>query len=1140
MSIKIPTVDNNIYYDNDIEDDGDDGDDGDDLEEGFKAYSTMTTDDYNISQYTDEQLYDVLGFSSSPTDRELEIKILSLINQYDSDDKLSKFFNDIYDHFFEEAKTNDNPIYSTTYQTLANNPNISTDKRIGLSGEIIQGLSGEAITSYTYGDTSVLTTNNEEYVKGKLNPVKRETYFKTVLIDSRFRENKSNTQSTSYTLNLSEPISNMVSMRLYSINIPLTWHTVRSSFGSNFFYIKGNSPGINNGNHDIRIEIPSGNYDTTSLPTRINKQIQDISSQYPDTLFNNTAISYDLNSTYMTLNTNILKHYDETSYDLEVQPSSLRDFLGITNTQLSSYVIKSNPKANLIPSSIDSTATNYTLDNSNNYFNIVQTVNNNTINTYKISLTLPIGISYTRNQIYNNLVSVLATNQYLNNTKSTITRDDISGNYTLTLALSRQTTQTFINNSKYRIDFNENQAYTSFSIWTGANSVFAFYDIQGVFYLNNIYGDIPLTSQRIQVNAGTYFTLSCITSPYDVSQNSFTIQVPPNTIGYTINEFIDIVNQTSIASGIQNPESFDGINDATRTIGNPTGVFNISVDKTIRNTKISYENSKVNLTLDINKPFTQNQYTIDFSGSDLFTNYFGFSSEPYNIPTNGIINQTNPIDYASGLSYIPGIIVIRPNTNTILYGNQLQDPIVLNLGGYLSGVYTPRAVENAIQSIANQSFPQGVSLSGTNFQTNYNPTTGKFYPTFTVILNVSLIETDYRIDFSNNPLNNNTISDNGFFSWTKTFAFDQSYIIQNITTGGSSTTISSNNNLNLVADIVLNNATIKLIPWQDGVSDTTGTNDITFTLDGTYAFNELTDEINSQFMNNPITNGSIISTATDGTDFFTLFNLNINKNYTAKDYKVVWFDLTSYTSCRTKTGIGLTTSRYDTTLGWLLGFHGYTYYDLGYINSAGDTSYPNNAPIVDSTTGSISIRSDTAVNLNIYNNFLIIVDDFIQNHVNDGLITLSSVEKDIEQSNNISRMLRGCDPVTGLPILLNYTNPKAYNSMSNKSAYATNIIDYERTVRAKSMVSNERQGPNVKDVFAMVPLKPGAPGSLFVEYGGTLQNQDRKYFGPVRVQKLSIKLMNDNGETVDLNNNDWSFGVICEIIADPTKTNNVK
>jgi hypothetical protein len=73
-------------------------------------------------------------------------------------------------------------------------------------------------------------------------------------------------------------------------------------------------------------------------------------------------------------------------------------------------------------------------------------------------------------------------------------------------------------------------------------------------------------------------------------------------------------------------------------------------------------------------------------------------------------------------------------------------------------------------------------------------------------------------------------------------------------------------------------------------------------------------------------------------------------------------------------------------------------------------------------------------------------------------------------------------------------------------------------------------GPFVKDVFGIIPLKVSglSLGSVYVEFGGTLQNQERVYFGPVNISRMSIKLLTDRGDVVDLNNSNWSFSLVCE------------
>ena len=60
---------------------------------------------YDVSTYSDAELYELLDLSS-PTDRELEAKIIFLYRKYknmqnSSGEQLAKFFYDIHMHFFE-------------------------------------------------------------------------------------------------------------------------------------------------------------------------------------------------------------------------------------------------------------------------------------------------------------------------------------------------------------------------------------------------------------------------------------------------------------------------------------------------------------------------------------------------------------------------------------------------------------------------------------------------------------------------------------------------------------------------------------------------------------------------------------------------------------------------------------------------------------------------------------------------------------------------------------------------------------------------------------------------------------------------------------------------------------------------------
>jgi hypothetical protein len=269
----------------------------------------------------------------------------------------------------------------------------------------------------------------------------------------------------------------------------------------------------------------------------------------------------------------------------------------------------------------------------------------------------------------------------------------------------------------------------------------------------------------------------------------------------------------------------------------------------------------------------------------------------------------------------------------------------------------------------------------------------------------------------------------------------------------------------------------------------------------------------------------------------------VNKTYYASDFKLVFYDAISFVYCN----IGVTqNATWDSTLGWLLGFHSFTEYALSDFTQITESSlssenykynvfdsqnykyaYSYNAP-----TKKIAVIGDVVLNTNLYNYFLIVLDDFIQNHVNSGLITITSLENDIALPTYASRISYQCDPVTGLKTAVSATN-KLNTDLTSKQLYAMNQIIENRRTKSRSYAS----GPYLKDVFALIPMKMTGMqfGQTYMEFGGTLQNQDRKYYGPVRIQKLSIKLMNDKGQTVDLNGANFSICLVCEILNTTTK-----
>jgi hypothetical protein len=74
------------------------------------------------------------------------------------------------------------------------------------------------------------------------------------------------------------------------------------------------------------------------------------------------------------------------------------------------------------------------------------------------------------------------------------------------------------------------------------------------------------------------------------------------------------------------------------------------------------------------------------------------------------------------------------------------------------------------------------------------------------------------------------------------------------------------------------------------------------------------------------------------------------------------------------------------------------------------------------------------------------------------------------------------------------------------------------------------KAPTSSDTFALIPLKIGSysTGNVYVEFGGSLQDNKRIYFGPVNIERMRVKLMDDKGNTINMNGADWSVTLISE------------
>ena len=70
--------------------------------------------------------------------------------------------------------------------------------------------------------------------------------------------------------------------------------------------------------------------------------------------------------------------------------------------------------------------------------------------------------------------------------------------------------------------------------------------------------------------------------------------------------------------------------------------------------------------------------------------------------------------------------------------------------------------------------------------------------------------------------------------------------------------------------------------------------------------------------------------------------------------------------------------------------------------------------------------------------------------------------------------------------------------------------------------------PNSTDILLRIPINsaPSNPNQIISFKNEKTEETKRVYFGPVKLRKFNVKLLNDKGFEVNLNDRDWSFSLI--------------
>lgn len=273
-------------------------------------------------------------------------------------------------------------------------------------------------------------------------------------------------------------------------------------------------------------------------------------------------------------------------------------------------------------------------------------------------------------------------------------------------------------------------------------------------------------------------------------------------------------------------------------------------------------------------------------------------------------------------------------------------------------------------------------------------------------------------------------------------------------------------------------------------------------------------------------------TYTDPTDPTNTFDITTNTS-------IVFYDFTGVLQCEVQCKSNVN-HFFNNTLGWIMG------YKLPYvsIDPSGNTA-------------------SSILDLNGTKYLILVIDDFNQNHVNNSVVSIAQYSNTLkipsyyspdipytclrpgQSGNNLETLVNEVlsnnqtdSAQNGLLIAGKYEEsytptqfvlPSAPRTLTNAQLYTINSINSNNN----NLTNYLAKAPTSSDILAILPVKTSvglSTGSLLVEFSGSLKDNSRTYFGPVNIERMAVKLLDDKGNVLNLNGNDWCFTFIAECL----------
>ena len=244
---------------------------------------TSSSFDFNVHNYSNEELEDLLGLQKSynvndimTNKQKLCIQLASAPSSTQVQSQMSEFLDAASKCLISAVAKGTTGTTGTTtarhdkyFDSVDNFPNNTVIPGSAADGHFVIADAYRMTPLEKYDNIGGLKIGEYGAPPGKINPIKYSTIVSSINIDSRFRPNYYNSKSTDLHITLPERIDNIVSYRVGSIEIPFyAIYAVSELNGNNAIQILwSTAPGSYT--NTFTIVIPNGNYFTTADLTNV-------------------------------------------------------------------------------------------------------------------------------------------------------------------------------------------------------------------------------------------------------------------------------------------------------------------------------------------------------------------------------------------------------------------------------------------------------------------------------------------------------------------------------------------------------------------------------------------------------------------------------------------------------------------------------------------------------------------------------------------------------------------------------------------------------------------------------------------------------------------------------------------------------